>query len=359
MAPNAIVAVKGQPAAKVPEAAAPTPEPVAAVSSSALVNGLACPDQSVQYACAASLAQIDRFPAKWIGSEKVAAILGRGISENKALQVLVVEENLNRGNELRDRLEKLGYGVSLTGSGREALREARSFPPKDIAIVSESMHRDLNTEQLLEELRADVRTRYLPLGVLHTRDARTLMQARFGAEMALVERESDGNDLKTAVEAVAAKRINESVPKRQAHDYARLCAETLARIPCEDTYLRVEDAVPNAVEALVNRPDDIRIPCALFAGRAEGGKDKAKAAEALKSVFLDANSSIELRRTALRSWGRIQKDAVEELCVKAQAEADQEFKDIAAEVFGQKSRDNKTIADFLSAQRIDKDKKEK
>ena len=45
------------------------------VSTSALVCGLDSSDESIQYACAVSLAKIDRFPCKWIGSEKVASFM--------------------------------------------------------------------------------------------------------------------------------------------------------------------------------------------------------------------------------------------------------------------------------------------
>ena len=335
------------------------PTPLPAVSTSALVNGLDSADQSLEYACALSLAAINRFPAKWLGSGNVAKILGRGMSENKEPQILVVEENHNKANETRERLEKLGYGVTLASSGRDGLREARSFPPKDIAVVAENLHRDLTGEQLLEELRADPRTRYLPAGILYLRAEQNNIKSRFGTEIPLVERENEGNDLKQQIEAILSKRAAEAVPKRQAHEVAKLCAEALAKLNCGDTYIRVNDAVEYALLALVNRPDDVRIPAAIFLGHAEGGAEKDKVVEGLKAVFLDANNNVELRRAALRSLGRVQKEGLNELYLKAQADPDQEIKDLGAEALGQISRDNKTINDFVHNERIDKALKEK
>ena len=329
-----------------------------AVSTSGLVNGLDSSEEGVQYACALALASTDRFPYKWIGSEKVAAILGRGVSENKAPQFLVVEEDHNAANELRGKLEALGYGVTVAISGRDAVVQARSFPPKDGAIVADNLRRDLTAEQLLEELRADTRTRYLPAGILALRADRNAIGSRFSDPL-IVEREVTGNDLKTQVDAILAKRAAETVTKRKANEIAVACATALSKIDPRDTMLNLDDAVPHAINALVNRKDDVRIPAAIFLGRMEGGSKKADAADKLKAVVLDANNAVELRRAALRSLGRVQPDGLEDVYTKVQADADQEIKDIGAEALGQKSRDNKTIINFISSQRIDKAAKEK
>jgi CheY-like chemotaxis protein len=346
------------PAAEVAAVPAAPAVPAPAVSTSGIVNGLDCLDFSVQYACALALAATDRHPVKWIGSDKVAAILGRGVSEDKSAQILLVEENANAANEMRQRLQALGYGVTVAVSGRDAVLQARSHPPKDAAVVSEDLRRDLTTEQTLEELRADVRTRYLAVGILHPQKDRTNIQSRF-PQAALVEREMNGAELKTATEAVLAKRAAESLPKRRAHETSVACATALSKIDPRQTYLVLEDAILNASDALVNRKDDVRIPCAVFLGRTEGGSKKTAVAEKLKAVVLDTANAVELRRAALLSLGRVQKDGLEETYAKLQADPDQEIKDLAAEAFGQVSRANKAILELITSQRIDKDKKEK
>jgi CheY-like chemotaxis protein len=332
--------------------------PLPSVSTSALVTGLDSMDLSLQYGCAQSLAKINRFPAKWLGSDKVAKILGRGMCENKEAQILVVEENHNKANEMREKLEKLGYGVSVAEAGREALLQARSFPPKDAVIVAENLHQDLGTEQLVEELRADVRTRYLPVGILHVQADRTAVQARFGTEVPLVERESKDHDLKDQVENLLSKRAVESAPKRHAHEIAKLCTESLAKLNSKDTYLILNDAVEYALTVLVNQPEDVRIPAVVFLGNVEGGSEKAQTVEKLTTLFLDAKNNVELRRAALRSLGYVKKEGLNEIYFKAQADADQEIKNIGAEALGQLSRDDKTINDFVHAERIDKAQKE-
>ncbi len=247
---------------------------------SGLVAGLDSSEYSVQYACAVTLAKINRFPGAWAGSEGVAKILGRGVSENKTLQILLVEEDPNLANEMAQRLKNppLNYGVSVATSGREALTSARSFPPKDVVIIAENLKRDLNTYQLLEELRADTATRYLPTGILHARADHEIMQSRFGTSITLVERESTGNDLKTPIDKLAEQRTETSANKRKAHQTSVLCASTLAHVDVNATHIKLDDAVPHAVNAMIGRKDDVRNPCAVFLGRVQGGSMKDAAA---------------------------------------------------------------------------------
>jgi CheY-like chemotaxis protein len=342
------------------EALAPVVDTVAPVSSSSgLVNGLDSPEQIVQYACALALAQTDKFPMKWIGSEKVAGLLGRGISEAKSIQILVVEEDTNYANDLRGKLEGLGYGVSLAISGRDGVTQARSFPPKDIAVISNVLRRDLSSEQLLEELRADVRTRYLVYGVLSAQADRTAMQARFGSEAALVEREVSGGDLKNQIEAIAAKRPAESLTKRKALETSIECATALTKVDPRDSYLLLNDAVEHAIAALANRKDEVRIPSAIFIGHVAGGSFADKAAVALKAVIEDANNAAELRRVALIAYGSVVKQGLEEVAAKVQTDADQGVKDAGARAFGQTQRSRADIIKFINANRIEGEKKTK
>src|SRR4029079_17870078 len=133
--------------------------------------------------------------------------------------------------------DAFNYGVTIAASGREALATAKSFPPKDIVIVAENLRRDLTVERGLEELKADPRTRYLPVGILSRQKDRDLVKSRLGADALLIERESSGNDLKVATEAVVAKRAQESVNKRKAEEVAEACAQRLAKIDADATYI--------------------------------------------------------------------------------------------------------------------------
>jgi DNA-binding response OmpR family regulator len=145
---------------------------------------------------------------------------------------------------VRLELEKLGFNVTDAVNGRDGLLKGRSFPPKDIILVADTLRVDMNAEQLIEELKADVRTRYVPYAILHDRATRTASQARFGTEMLLVEREMQGEDLRAAINAVDRRRSSEAAPKRRAEQIAVTCATALSRVDPRATHLVLNDAVP-------------------------------------------------------------------------------------------------------------------
>ena len=327
--------------------------------NSGLVYALSSEDQNVQYAAALALSSINKFPQHWVGEDKVAAVLGRGISENKSTYILVVDENQNVRNEIRKSLEALGYGMTEAVSGRDALLKAKSFPPKDLIIIGDNLRSDLTSEQLSEELKADVRTRYTPQGILHDRAARTATQARFGLDIPLVEREMKDADLRGAVEKLEAKRAAETVTKRKAHEISVACATSLSNLRLNSTNIHMADAVPNAWDALINRKDDVRIPSAKFIGVAEGGDMKDKAAERLKDVFEDSKNATDLRLAALKSLAQVKPEAYQALYIKAQSDPEWVLTYQAAVNFGKAERTNKELLDLLNVKRIDKDKKEK
>jgi len=338
---------------------------------SALIAGLDSNDQLVQYACAITLAKINRFPQPWVGSDKVAGLLGRGVSENQPLQILVAEEEHNARNTMRAELEKLGFVVTDAASGRDALIKARTFPPKDMVFISDKLRRDLTAEQLMEELRGDVRTRYLPVGVLHDTASRTMTQARFGTEMVLVERTMQGNDLKVQVEKLGGQRAPEAAPKLHAHNIAVKCATALSKVEPRATHLVLVDAVPHCKAALINRKDDVRNPSAIFLGNVAGGNDKEDVAAKLIGVVQDMNNLDEtnapagtpkeglLRLNALKALGKVKPEGYAEDYHKLQSDRSHLIQELAADAFGSYVRRNGQLYEFLRAKRIDRDKKEK
>jgi CheY-like chemotaxis protein len=333
--------------------------------SCALVHALDCVDQEVQYAAGLALAAINKFPESWVGQDKVARILARGVSEDKPPQVLVIEESHNIRNQMRLALEKLNFGVTDAVNGRDGLIKARSYPPKDVILVADTLRVDLNAEQVLEELKADVRSRYIPPAILHDRANRAGIQARFGTEMALVEREMEGEDLRQGIQKVLDRRPAEAPPKRRAHEIAVACATALSRLEPAATNLALNDAVPNCYGALINRRDEVRIPAAAFLGQVRGGDMRDKVAERLAEVFLKEENAVEMRLAAVKALGRVKPEAYTEEYIKAQTdpklagEKEMILQEWAAINFGRATRTNDKLIELLSAKRVDRDKKEK
>lgn len=327
--------------------------------SSALVAAMDCADHAVQYEAALSLGAINKFPEPWIGQEKVAALLGRGVSENKPIWALVIEENQNVRNEMRTKLEGLGFGVTDAVNGRDGLAKARAYPPKDVILIADNLRVDLTGAQVMEELRADVRTRYVPVAILHNRDARTGTQARYGTTVALIEREMAGDDLQGAIRKLDESKPAEALPKRQAHETAVRCATTLSELDPRSTKLSLNDAVPFACDALVNRKDDVRIPAATFLGKVAGGDMKDKVAERLLEIMLKQENAVEMRLAAAVALGKVAPEKYADDYVKAQFDKEHIIQEQNAINFGSAPRDNAKRVEALLAKRVDKDQKEK
>jgi len=326
---------------------------------SGLVIALFCPDLMVQYAAALSLVDINRFPEQWGGSDKVVGRLARGVSENKPLEVLVVDEDANRRLEMKSRITEVGLTMCGAESGRDGLVKARMHPPKELVLISDRLRINLRAEQVIAELRADPRTSGCALSVLYDAEQRTPVQARFGTELPLVERGLQGADLKSALDKVAATRKTDPVSKRKALEVAAACVSALARLDPRYSHFSLDEAVPACVEALVNRPEPIRLAAAELIGSAQGGKMKAASIEKLILVMNDATAPAALRLAALRSLGMIDPEANVDMCLRLQADQDFEVQLRAARNFGLRSRDTKKIYEMLAQERIDREKKEK
>ncbi len=326
---------------------------------SSLVAALDCADHAVQYEAALALAAINKFPDPWMGQEKVAVLLGRGVSENKPIWVLVIDENQNVRNELRMRMEGLGFGVTDAVNGRDGLAKSRAYPPKDVILVADNLRVDLSGQQVLEELQADIRTRYVPVAIIHNRDARTGTQARYGTSMPLVEREMDGDGLQNAIRKLDESKPAEALPKKEAHETAVRCATALSLLDPRWTLLSLNDAVPFACDALVNRKDDVRVPVATFLGKVAGGPQKDKVAERLLEIMLKQENAVEMRLAAAVALGKVAPEKFADDYVKAQFDKEHIVQEANAVNFGVAVRENQKIVEALLAKRIDKDQKEK
>jgi CheY-like chemotaxis protein len=324
-----------------------------------LVQALDCPDLGIQYAAALALAAMNKFPEEWSGQEKVAERLGRGVSENKPYQILVAHEDMNVRNEMKPLLEKLGYHMTAADNGYQALELARSFPPKDMVLISDKLSINLKPEQLMAELKGDLRTRFLACAILHNQADRKEVQARFGAELPLVEREMKDAELKEAVERVAKQRQSVALAKRKAEEIAVACATALSNFDPRWTRLRLDDAVPACIAALVNRSDEVRVPAALFLGKVRGGAGAEAAGQKLAAAAKDPSNSTKVRAACLHALGQVKPEAYGKLFLEFQKEAEEVLQAEAALGYGAITRGDAELLEFIQTKRIDKEKKEK
>jgi hypothetical protein len=177
--------------------------------------------------------------------------------------------------------------------------------------------------------------------------------------MPLVEREMAGDDLQGAIRKLDEMKPAEALPKKQAHVTAVRCATALAGLDPRCCKLSLNDAVPHAYDALINRKDDVRIPAAKFLGKVKGGDMKDKVAERLLEIMLKQENAVEMRLAAAVAVGQVAPEKYADEYVKAQFDKEHIIQEQNAVNFGKDLRLNKKLVEALSAKRIDKAQKEK
>lgn len=310
--------------------------------------------KNVRYHAAITLAWMnpqENFP----GSNLVVKTLASAVGETGPAQILLMEEDQGKRNLIRARLEGLGYGVTLAAAGQDGWNQAAAFPPKDLIIVAADLQADWDTKRVLEELKAEARTHYIPVLILTDMELRDDARRTF-PDYRAIYREDEPGELKRVTEEVLAHRTTVVVNKRRSEEIAVMAAEALNKIDPYHTNLTTADASTALTEALEGRADVVRLPCIQALGLF-----KIQAAlDTLAKVFQDRSNAIEIRRAALWAMGQIGPQQNSSLFLDAELnEGDFELRRRAAEGYGLGKPDYGTAIRFLDAVRIDKEKKER
>lgn len=309
--------------------------------------------REVRYHAAVAIAwmSMDKpFP----GSEQVVSLLADAVAETGPAQVLLVEEDPGSRNTMRARLAGLGYGVTMAAEGRDGFEQARTFPPKDLIVISAELAANWDAMELIEKLKSDPRSRYVPVVMLTELAAHDQVRGRF-ADAGVIHREDDPAQLKAVTEEALAGRTTVAVNKRRAEEVAILAAEALAQIDPFHTSLVPADASKSLVEALQGRSDNVRLPVM----KALGSFKLQVAFQPLVKVFNDKSNAVEIRRRALWAIARIRPASAFTLFLNAEeGETDFDIRYIASEGYGLGQPDYESVIRFLDAARIDKEEKE-
>ncbi len=319
-----------------------------------LVEALEFPDERVQYAAAIALAHMNPV-RKFPGAEDVVRVLASAIGESGPLQMLIVSEDAGERNEMKNRLEGMGYGVTLASGGVPGLKQATTWPPKDIIMVSHALEAGgMSTEQFIEQLKLDPRTRTVSFAVLTTLDAHQEDRARFG-DIKLIHREDTGSELRAPVEELAAGRLAPNVTKMHSEEIAAAAAWALCAIDPYRTHMVPADCTDACIAALRNRPDEVRLPCINALGKFK----IQQAYKMLEAVFENRDNTVEIRAACLHAIARVNPSAMFVLFRKVQKE-EPEFilKLYAATGHGLGDPTNDTIVQFIKENRIDREAKE-
>ncbi len=319
-----------------------------------LVEGLDFPDERVQYAAAIALAHMNpvrNFP----NADKVVQNLARAIGESGPLQILLVSEDAAERNEMKNRIEGMGYGVTLAAGGVRGLDIAKTWPPKDVIVVSRVLEAGgMGTEQFIEQLKLDPRTRNVPFAVLTTLGQHQEDRERFG-DAKLVHREDTGGELRSPIEELAAGRLAPNVVKMHSEEIAAAAAGALCAIDPYRTHMVPADCTDACIAALKNRPDEVRLPCIKALGKFK----LPKAYNTLLAVFENKDNTIEIRAACLRAIGRVNPSAAFVTFRKVQKEEPEfSLKFLGGMGHGLGEPTTDTLVRFLQENRIDKETKE-
>jgi len=333
---------------KTPDSSKAGPAPAAAslaAEGQPLVDALGSGDDGVAVGAAIALAKMDP-PRPYPGSEKVVAKLADAISKSGPVQILVADENEDLFKEFKIAVEAHGMGISRAASGRAALAMAAVFPPKDLLILSAALNKDKNKEELdvpgvLERLKKDPALAVMPVAILTDQADVAKEQAKLG-NLPMITREVKGVELKNLILKALGER-GPAISKQKREALAVKAAEALLEIDPRRTQTHPGDAVAACRAALVNRPDEVRNPCARVLGLF-GAKETAPD---LLKVFETKTNTVTLRGNALWALGRTDPVATRKVFLQAQKD-EREFvlRDLAAQGYGQSLPAAKDNTDF-------------
>jgi CheY-like chemotaxis protein len=224
----------------------------------------------------------------------VAKLLADAVGEKVQRIVLLVDEMGDRRGALQGGFEGQRWFVAPCDTGVSALARIRRFPGTDLIVISASL-KDMAAEQVIDELKADDRTKNIPILVVTDEKGIEGAKTRFGANAKNVIAKYDGAAADAAIEGMPMN------PERQrAEDLAAAAARAIAHAPILPESAK-EAALAAVTEAAQSRADAVRLP-SLRAIQRFGGANQQTA---LLAVLADGNASVPAKAHACDAFAGI------------------------------------------------------
>ncbi len=136
-----------------------------------IIESLDFPHPRVQFAAAVTILQWE--PQKsFKGSRRVVEVLTRAIQGNSKPDGVVIDPNVQRGSMTANLFGELGYETSIAVTGMDGFQIAAAKGDIELAVLHPNTIR-WGLTQTIENLRADARTRNLPLVIYGPSKLRT------------------------------------------------------------------------------------------------------------------------------------------------------------------------------------------
>lgn len=217
--------------------------------NAAIGSALVYPNPHVQLA--AAFAALELHPTgEFPQSSRVVPILIRALGETTEPQAIVIDGNTDRGNGTVRRLTELGYRAVLARTGREAFRLACETPVD--LIISEAIVHQWNLEDTIVNLRADARTKLIPI-IVYSSDAdpdRLESLTRRFKGIVTFGRFADSKDLAKAIELTLGEGPRATRPTTEVSEERQQVLAWLLRLARGE---RTSLDAKAAIDALVKR----------------------------------------------------------------------------------------------------------
>ena len=260
-----------------------------------LVQALKYPDRRVQIAAADAILRMHR-PAP-VAVSRVDEVLRRSANADASPKVLLVDPNNDRANAVAQAIQKAGYQVAISNSGRAALQRLAAAADIDAVILDASVT-DPQLAYLLPQLRADIDAGRMPIVIAAQPQLVAELERRFGGTPGLVVTAETTNSsiLKTVLDKQIKAQEGKPLTESERKDFAALAMLWLARIARGEVPGYDAQPVQNALlQGLVS--NDL----APLAVEAVGSLPGADAQRQLARVVLDNGRPAGLRTAAAHS----------------------------------------------------------
>jgi CheY-like chemotaxis protein len=236
-----------------------------------LVKALIDKDSRVRYHAAIALVHLNP-PQQFMGATRVAATLAQALAESGQRTILVVDRDAQNRNKVTSMLRRMRYNVTTAATPTEGLMKAKRFPGPDLILI---YNRDASwltflvtvdpekpvRETVIDTLRADVRTKTIPIVIMA--DPAELNKAReaFGTKVdGYITRPPAKSALSDTLQEIFNRPELQQTAKARAERIAQRAAEALAMIDPELSVFRYTDAIGALIKAAQERNDPIALP---------------------------------------------------------------------------------------------------
>ncbi|MGE3166211.1 MAG: HEAT repeat domain-containing protein [Planctomycetota bacterium] len=287
--------------------------------------------RGVRFAAAETASRMNPVAVTQEDSQLVVQNLCEGLTEAGIRVALLIVPNEDDSLLIAGTLRKSGVLSFTERTGWDGVERAKSFPPEDLIIVAAGMAGGksptgmltLGTAEVINRLRADFRTKDIPILVLSSDEQYTANQTVYLDEARNVQVINRGIDAVRLRDDIVLPLFSGDTNERGRGDQiAARAAEALLFLAGRDTAFDLTTAEGALVSVLENRADEVRIA----ASRALGALRTQRATPSLVRICQDQSVSQDLLKAALIALGDINRGAG--------GQADQSMLDLLDSMYG-------------------------